>query len=135
VYTKLFRIFLENKDTETFIADELFKNEDPEISKAAIDLTFDIDKYKISERWLEKYDIFIVTPDISYKNNIDKTYAQFKICKVGEHYKNIAKQFEEIKELPEEERTKREIELQQMQKSLKIIEGQLAEITGTTVAR
>jgi DNA primase len=135
VLAKILYIFLEHKDDEAFNPEELFKNEDPEISKTAIDLTFDIDRYKISERWLEKYEIYIVTPDVNYRNHLDKTYAQFKIHMIGKHYQDIAKEFGEIASLPEEEKAAREIELLKTHMSLKEIEKLLSGITGTTVTR
>ncbi len=138
VYKKLLQQCLLHLDETDFDAEEFFKSEDPEISKTSIDLVYDFDKFNISPNWLLKQEITILTPDDNYKTNIDKSYTQFKIYRIGKIYNEIMREFDELKEdtsLSEEERIAKENHLMETQMKVKQIERGLGEITGTVISR
>lgn len=137
-FRKLLQEFVTNLDNKEFNTEDFFKSEDPEISKTSIDLIYDFDKHNISPNWLIRQEISIPTPDDNYKLSIDKSYSQFKIYRIGKIYKEIIREFEELKnatEISEEERIAKEIHLMQTQMKVKQIERGLSDTTGTVISR
>ncbi len=122
-------------DNRMIDTEQLFQHEDPEISQTAINLIFDQDKYKTNEQWLTKYDIFIVTPEMNYKTQLEKLYAHLKIEKIGKHYKAILEELKDVGSLPESEQEAKTNEIQHLFWKLKKIESDLSVVTGTTVMR
>ncbi len=137
-YKKILNEYSTHLEDKEFDAEQFFKSEDPEISKTSIDLIYDFDKYAISPYWLTKHEISIPSPDDNYKVGVDKAYSQFKIYRIGKIYKEIIKEFEELKDspdLPEEERIAKETHLIETQMKVKQIEKGLSETTGTVISR